>query len=275
MVSPAAVGYRRRAVSARRGRIAAALIVVAVAACAASLAQGGASHRDPCHLRHECPSDHHTYPWGPQSLSCTSYVDERLPTDTTTVTWGGRTYWCHTGTAAPPPTPPTGSACGVERWRVKTLADSTAGLVNLTPHATTVPQLARLVAPATLGYTTRARGPETAVYTLRVRLVAFAQEDDSDIHLVVADPRSGATMIVEFPAEYCTLTAKAPLRAQMRAARQALVRACGAASDRFRSLRGTATVTGVGFFDAMHGQRGVAPNGIELHPALAFSGTCA
>jgi hypothetical protein len=27
-------------------------------------------------------------------------------------------------------------------------------------------------------------------------------------------------------------------------------------------------VTGVGFFDFMHEQRGVAPNGIELHPVL-------
>ena len=30
-------------------------------------------------------------------------------------------------------------------------------------------------------------------------------------------------------------------------------------------------ITGVGFFDYIHGQRGVAPNGIELHPVVAFS----
>ena len=30
------------------------------------------------------------------------------------------------------------------------------------------------------------------------------------------------------------------------------------------------TVTGVGFFDHIHGQTGVAPNGIELHPILAI-----
>jgi len=29
-----------------------------------------------------------------------------------------------------------------------------------------------------------------------------------------------------------------------------------------------ATVTGVAFFDKIHGQTGVAPNGIELHPIL-------
>jgi hypothetical protein len=28
--------------------------------------------------------------------------------------------------------------------------------------------------------------------------------------------------------------------------------------------------TGVGFFDKKHGQRGIAPNGVELHPVLSF-----
>jgi len=33
-------------------------------------------------------------------------------------------------------------------------------------------------------------------------------------------------------------------------------------------------VTGVGFWDEIHGQTGVAPNGIELHPVLRFKGAC-
>ena len=36
-----------------------------------------------------------------------------------------------------------------------------------------------------------------------------------------------------------------------------------------------ATITGVAFFDDLHRQRGVAPNGIELHPLLSFvSSSC-
>ena len=31
------------------------------------------------------------------------------------------------------------------------------------------------------------------------------------------------------------------------------------------------TVTGVGFFDPIHGQEGVALNGVELHPLLSVS----
>ena len=43
----------------------------------------------------------------------------------------------------------------------------------------------------------------------------------------------------------------------------------------FTHLTGKATIRGVGFFDFLHGQTGVAPNGIELHPVLRFTNaTC-
>lgn len=65
------------------------------AAClgALLLVPGAGAHRDPCHARHACPSDHHTYAW--RGLSCTSYADERVASDTRTVVYGGRRYWCH------------------------------------------------------------------------------------------------------------------------------------------------------------------------------------
>jgi hypothetical protein len=40
-----------------------------------------------------------------------------------------------------------------------------------------------------------------------------------------------------------------------------------------RTLPGTATITGVGFFDKSHGQGGGAPNGIELYQVVSFSST--
>ena len=60
----------------------------------------------------------------------------------------------------------------------------------------------------------------------------------------------------------------------MARARASFVPACGRPSTGFFvTLSGTATISGVGFFDFDHGQRGVAPNAIELHPVLAFSST--
>src|SRR5438093_627979 len=81
----------------------------------------------------------------------------------------------------------------VERWAVKTLADRRAGLVNLKPRTTTIRALRRLRRPAEP--TSRSRGVETRTYRVRARLVAAKLEDDSDVHLVIADPATGGTMI--------------------------------------------------------------------------------
>ena len=159
--------------------------------------------------------------------------------------------------------------CGGERWAVKTMADPAARLVDLRPRSTTVAALRRLHAPNELG--ARARGVETTSYRVRARLLAFKLEEDGDIHLVVADPQTGGTMITEFPASYCTIEARPRARRLMSRARQSLIRACGSPSSTFfTSLGGVAIVSGVGFFDFQHGQFGVAPNAIELHPVLSF-----
>jgi hypothetical protein len=158
---------------------------------------------------------------------------------------------------------------------VKTLTDSTAGQVRLVPHTTSVRALRRLQPPSSLPRDARIRPVETTTYRVHARLVESKLEEDSDFHLVIADPRTGGTMIVEFPANYCTLTAKPVPRRRMQAARLAFIRACGfTSSSHFTLLRGTATITGVGFFDFQHGQTGVAPNAIELHPVIGFKGAC-
>ena len=79
------------------------------------------------------------------------------------------------------------------------------------------------------------------------------------------------TMIVGFPDTHRNGASSSPKKAKMRSARSALITACGhPSSSHFTDLSGRATVTGVGFFDIPHGQTGVAPNAIELHPVLKF-----
>jgi hypothetical protein len=177
---------------------------------------------------------------------------------------------CAVVVSAPASPPVAHAACGVERWSVKTLADADAGRVNLSPTATTVSRLRRLAAPASLP--DRRLPAEFHSYRLRARLVAFKLEDDGDVHLVIADPSSAGTMIVEFPGGGCTRGAAAVARHRVAAAKRSLIAACGAPSaSSFTTLRGTARITGVLFFDFKHGQRGVAPNAVELHPVLSFS----
>ena len=81
-------------------------------------------------------------------------------------------------------------------------------------------------------------------------------------------------MIAELPSRSCTAGATPKARVKIRRARNAFIAACGSPSSSFRRLSGTATISGVGFFDQIHGQTGVAPNGVELHPVVSFSGRC-
>jgi hypothetical protein len=170
------------------------------------------------------------------------------------------------------PTVPLG-LCGTERWSVKTLTDAAASKVAFaTSKSRTIEKLRHLKPPAILKGSTPRRASERTVYHVTALLMMMRREDDSDIHLVLADPKLGGSMIAEFPASSCTVGADAKERTAMDNARDDLAAACGGLPGSTpRTLTGTATLTGVGFFDPIHGQAGVAPNGIELHPVLSFT----
>jgi hypothetical protein len=165
-------------------------------------------------------------------------------------------------------------SCGGERWPVKTLSDGRVHLVDFhPPRRTTVNRLRHKRRPHIGGNSPRRRGAERKTFRVRARLLKFAQFGDHDIHMVISAPghRSG-TMIVEFPNVRCNGARRSIKRPAMRRARRHLRAACGIPhSSSFTHLRGKATITGVGFFDLIHGQTGQAPNGIELHPVLKFT----
>lgn len=156
--------------------------------------------------------------------------------------------------------------CGIERWAVKTLTDADARLVAWKPVGATVASLAGLPAPSP---EPQGRIPaERSVERVSGMIVAFKQEADRDIHAVLEDP-SGVTMIVEFPALGCT--AGAQHRWAMEVARRKFIATFGQPStSHFTHPNVMATVTGVLFFDRKHGQTGVAPNGVELHPVTGL-----
>jgi hypothetical protein len=159
----------------------------------------------------------------------------------------------------------TGS-CGVERWAVKTGTDADAGLINLNATtATTISYLRGLPQPSTLPANNRIKPTETTVFQLQTTLVEYKLETDSDYHLVVKDS-SGNTMIVEIPDPAC-VGASSPLLPGIRNARAEFDAKYNATTS-FQTANVPVTVTGVGFFDFLHGQTGVAPNGIELHAIL-------
>jgi IPT/TIG domain len=158
----------------------------------------------------------------------------------------------------------TGS-CGVERWSVKTGTDADAGLVNAgatTP--TTIATMRSYAHPATLPANNRIQPQETTVYSIDATLIEYKLETDSDYHLVIQDA-SGNTMITEIPDPACA--AGSLFIASIQSSRgefDSMFNATGT----FKTTSLRVRVRGVGFFDFLHGQTGVAPNGIELHPVL-------
>lgn len=177
-------------------------------------------------------------------------------------------------------------ACGVERRAVKQLLDADAKNIAFgNVISTTVTRLGKLTRPAQTGPLRQKK--ERRVYRARVILDSIPptatapgkklgfklEENDNDIHLAVRDA-SGASIVTEFIDRRCTVGAQR--RTAMESARAALIAACGQPpKGNFRELKGSATITGVLFFDFPHHQRGKAPNTAELHPVLSFTNaTC-
>ncbi|RAG85576.1 hypothetical protein DN069_11105 [Streptacidiphilus pinicola] len=160
----------------------------------------------------------------------------------------------------------TTGSCGVERWAVKTGTDADAGLINLSSSTpTSISALTSRTAPSTLPANNRVQPTETTVFKVTATLDEFKLEADSDYHLVL-DDGAGHTMIGEIPDPACVGTGS-PLASGIANARNEFD-AKYSPTGSFRTVNVPVTVTGVGFFDFLHGQTGVAPNGIELHAIL-------
>src|SRR5438874_692763 len=92
---------------------------------------------------------------------------------------------------------------------------------------------------------------------------------------VLSSSASARPQSVKQRAVACKGAAGSYKRTLIAHARAAMLADCGdIGSSAFTKLKGSASITGVGFFDESHGQTGASPNGIELHPALSYSGTC-
>jgi hypothetical protein len=163
-------------------------------------------------------------------------------------------------------------ACGTERWPVKVGSDPDVGQVAPTAAAaaTTIAALTGIPAPRNpnIRQNTRFAPVETNPVTVSGILVVIKREPDQDYHLVIADPQLDLSIIVESPDPGCAPGSRyAQEIAQVRQTIESVFR--GPIVRRLE-VQVPVTVTGIPFFDPLHGQEGVAQNGIELHPILAI-----
>ena len=177
---------------------------------------------------------------------------------------------------------------GSNRWDVKTLSDlrgPDAPKLKRNAERRTINYLVTQEHGAIGKHTARLPGVERTKYVLTdVALVEAKVEDDQDVHLAIRDEQGEPTdhMIVEFPNVACNVTAPTRYKNQIAQARADVVDLTRECRTGFKKgwaqfpAGATATIRGVGFFDLVHGSElhGVAENEVELHPVLAFHGSC-
>ncbi len=163
---------------------------------------------------------------------------------------------------------PALQACGVERWSVKTGTDADISKVNVNSStAQTIATMRSWTAPNPIPTNNRVSPYETTVWVLNATLTEYKLEDDQDYHLVLEDS-SGLTMIAEIPAPSCVASGS-PFLSGVTSAR-ATFDAKYNVTTSFQTANIPVQIKGVGMFDFLHGQTGVAPNGIELHSVLSI-----
>ena len=145
--------------------------------------------------------------------------------------------------------------------------DPTAHLIGPAVVKTTIQVLDALNPPEVLPQNARATVTETEIFRVRATLTGFKLEPDSDYHLILVS--GGKTLIAEIPDPPCAKGS--PLLGGIETARRQFDAKYTPSPDHFTHVNVPVTVTGVGFFDFLHGQDGVASNGIELHPVLAIT----
>jgi hypothetical protein len=187
---------------------------------------------------------------------------------------------------------------------VKIGTDADAERVEVSkPRSGTIGELLGLETPGPVALHTPRYELERRVYELKnVRLACFKHEGgthgDRDYHLVLQDLAHEATvpeddpkcarlnpkdfdisglmtMIAEIPDPEC-LSENNPWQASIEQARSSFD-AKYSPTTKPQRVDDIVSVRGVAFFDVLHGQLGVAENGIELHPimSICFGRSCA
>jgi len=182
---------------------------------------------------------------------------------------GGVTLASSSASAAALSTPhalSSASRCGYWRWPVKTGADADRAKVDRRAIDTTILYLRTRREPSVYPQDRRISFVEYHTFQVNsVWLTEVREESDSDFHLVLKDA-AGRSMIAEIPAPSC-VSKISPWRSAIAATRWYFTKHYRVTTS-WHYIHRLVDVRGLGFFDEIHGQIGLAPNGIELHPVI-------
>ena len=166
-----------------------------------------------------------------------------------------------------------GDNCGKERREVKALLDKEAAKIKWTSKRTSVKAMSKLVQvfPKDKKFDKKIRyGFEYNVYELKCRIREFRKEDDGDYHLVLVDLNDTTITIVgEIINPECPDLANSQYLGAFKNTREEFELF---KLPKNKVMQGVYTITGVCFFDFVHGQLGISANGVEVHPIMDIEG---
>jgi hypothetical protein len=170
----------------------------------------------------------------------------------------------HVSAAAP------GPRCGGTLWKLMTLSDAAKKSVKWAPSATSIPDIAKVPAPAKI---TTARNSMFVqhVWSLNpVVIERYRMASNGEIVLQLFDIPSGTYMNAYLPAPDC-LPSGTRGRGQIVAARNSFMSQCPAVTTDWQMLGATATLTGVGFWNPVKTTLGALKSGAELRPLVSLN----
>ncbi|MEP6710859.1 MAG: hypothetical protein ABJA37_00505 [Ferruginibacter sp.] len=157
---------------------------------------------------------------------------------------------------------------GEEHWEQKVLIDPAADSINFNIKAATIKQLLAIDTKLPVNKYKESKPRmeiEKQIYEIKHCFVTdILRENDNDLHLVIEDG-AGNHMIAEVPDASCPAAQASDWSGNFEEVRADIL----TYANNYRHY--LFTITGVLFVDKSHGQTGVAPNSIELHPIIAFT----
>lgn len=149
---------------------------------------------------------------------------------------------------------------------MKAVTDEQAMQIGLVPIPTFIESLQRIPAPRPLPHDSRIAPVETTIHSVTATLIAYRLTPQAEIQLVLSD-ESRRTIVATIPSLACVAGSR--FFSEIQRARTEFERWYFPTAA-FADTRRAITVQGVGFFDFLQGQRGLAPNGLSLDPVTAI-----
>lgn len=150
---------------------------------------------------------------------------------------------------------------GTERWNQKCLLD---GFIPGAPVHSTIQMEGALPAPRWTPTLSR-QSLERTVVEVSGTIIAAKLELDGDYHLDFSDGTHTEVCEIPDPRE------NPDYSSVWKQCREWVCEHAGFTVGRMRKCRIPCTITGVRFFDKIHGQLGCAPNGVEIHPIMGIN----